>query len=109
MSANSPIPIPSYITYTYEGFLISLIKGSTSRRFSAGMAIVNMLLRPITAFFLYKLLGERNALYGGSSYQESPLGPVFTDNRRRYHEGGPPAQELVAAASAAEISSLQKV
>jgi len=35
--------------------------GSTSRRFSAGMAIVNMLLRPISTFFLYKILQERQS------------------------------------------------
>ncbi|XP_046440665.1 type-1 angiotensin II receptor-associated protein-like isoform X3 [Daphnia pulex] len=91
--------------------------GSTSRRFSAGMAIVNMLLRPLTAFFLYKIMGERNALYGGSAYHDSALTEIFgnPDNRRgRYQDMGhvaAPSQELraAAAASADELNTLQKV
>lgn len=79
------------------------------------MAIVNMLLRPITAFFLYKILGERSTLYGGgsSSFQDSHLGHIFGDGnsrRGRYQDMGiPPAQELAAAASSGEISTMQKV
>ena len=33
-----------------------MILGTTLRRFSAGMAIVNIILRPLTGFFLYKIL-----------------------------------------------------
>jgi hypothetical protein len=80
------------------------------------MAIVNMLLRPLTAFFLYKIMGERNALYGGS-YHESHLADIFSNpnNRQgRYQDMGhiaAPSQELraAAAASAEEINTSQKV
>lgn len=78
------------------------------------MAIVNMLLRPLTAFFLYKILGERNTLYGTTALHETNLGRIFsgdgaTNRRGRYQDIGPTSQELTAAASAAEASSLRKV
>jgi len=36
---------------------------STSKRFSAGMAIVNLLLRPISSFFLYHILQDRGVQF----------------------------------------------
>ena len=88
-----------------------MISGSTSRRFSAGMAIVNMLLRPITAFFLYKMVSERQNLYG-SGFQDSQLGEIFSggNNRRgRYQDMGPPPAQELSAPAAAEVSTLQKL
>lgn len=80
------------------------------------MAIVNMLLRPVTAFFLYKILGERNALYGGSAYQESHLADMFgqPNNRQgRYQDIGhvaAPSQEIRPAASSDDnVNILPKV
>ena len=81
------------------------------------MAIVNMLLRPLTAFFLYKVLGERNALYGGSGYQDGHLADIFinpNNPQRRYQDIGhtaAPSQELraPAASSSVEINTSQKV
>lgn len=77
------------------------------------MAIVNMLLRPLTAFFLYKILRERNTVYGGTAYQGSRLGEIFSTrnvSQGRYQDiSGAPAQELPVAASATEARTLQKV
>lgn len=77
---------------------------------------MNMLLRPITAFFLYKMVGERQTLYG-NGFQDNHLSDIFSggnSRRGRYQDMGPPAQELPAAAAAvslsgAEVSTLQKL
>lgn len=69
-------------------YFVAPFLGSTSRRFSAGMAIVNMLLRPITTFFLYKFLSERPRAVTGISVAElentSCFGDILgTGNNRR--------------------------
>lgn len=52
--------------YTMETTLITFtvsFSASTSKRFSAGMAIVNLLLRPISSFFLYHILQDRGVQF----------------------------------------------
>ena len=73
--------------WIFKNDYVASFLGSTSRRFSAGMAIVNMLLRPITTFFLYKFLSERPRALMGISVAElenTSFGDILgTGNNRR--------------------------
>jgi len=55
--------------------------GSISKRFSSGMAIVNLLLRPISSFMLYKMVKERQA-YCDLTLQERSFSTGSKANRR---------------------------
>lgn len=48
-----------------------------SKRFSAGMAILNLLLRPISSYFLYKMIEERQAIFGGMTFEERCHGGII--------------------------------
>lgn len=83
------------------------------------MAIVNMLLRPFTAFFLYKILQERYALYGEITFQDTRLASIFSKpvvSRANYEDidvsrpsGAPESQPSGQQAAAEGRTGQQRV
>ena len=70
-----------------------------SKRFSAGMAIINLLLRPISSYFLYKMIEERQAIYGRMTFEERCHGGIIgskSSHRGRY-------EDIDAAATASTL------
>jgi len=73
--------------------------GSMSKRFSAGMAILNLLLRPISSYFLYQMIGERQAVYGCMTFEERCHGGIIGSKGSRRG----PYEDIDAAATASTL------
>ena len=71
------------------------------------MAIVNMLIRPITTYIIFKMMQDRSRSCDGSNFQEGLQGILIgTGNNRNgnYQDIGRP---LASSTKASEISSPQ--
>lgn len=78
------LPLNNHMEFTSEGVWGSPIHGGM-KRFGAAMAILNLLLRPLTSFMLYRIVQDRAGSYGTFGLPSSFEG-IFGGPRRSPYE-----------------------
>lgn len=83
---DNPEPIQLAIVVNVISIILDVIllsirypagTGRISDRFSAGMALVNLIVRPFTSFILYNILSERHGTNGGGGSYDNIDRPVI--------------------------------